>query len=257
MYLERYKLDGRTAFITGGGRGIGLASAEAMAECGARIVLSDHNSQVLEEGTSYLKSKGYNVSSYVLDVTKSDEVKKLAAQVEREVGPVDILFANAGIAWPDTGAEDMSDEIWTKVIDVNLNGVFWCCREFGARMLERKRGSIVATGSLSGLISNKPQRQAHYNASKAAVHHLTRCLAAEWAPSGVRVNAVAPGYIDTPMSGGGLRTPEIGPFWLSMTPMNRAGTADEIASVVLFLASDASSLLTGSVVVADAGYSIW
>jgi NAD(P)-dependent dehydrogenase (short-subunit alcohol dehydrogenase family) len=257
MYLERYKLDGRTAFITGGGRGIGLASAQAMAECGARIVLSDYDAAVLEEGVRAMKDKGFEVHSVLLDVTKPEQVAAVAEQVEKEVGPIDILFANAGIAWPDTGAEAMSDEVWLRVVDVNLNGVFWCCRAFGARMVERGRGSIVTTGSMSGVISNKPQRQAHYNASKAAVHHLTRCLAAEWAPNGVRVNSVAPGYIDTPMSGKGLRTPEMGPFWMQMTPMNRAGTADEIASVVLFLASDASSLLTGSVVVADAGYSIW
>ena len=151
----------------------------------------------------------------------------------------------------------MSDETWLRMIDVNLNGVFWSCRSFGRHMLERRRGSIVTTGSMSGLISNRPQRQAHYNAAKAGVHHLTRSLAGEWAARGVRVNSIAPGYIDTSMSGPGLRTTGRGDIWLENTPMGRAGTAEEIASVALFLASDASSLLTGSIIVADAGYSIW
>ncbi len=257
MYLDRYKLHGRTAFITGGGRGIGLAAAEAMAECGARIVLSDHDPEVLQQGTETLRRKQHDVHAFVLDVTDPDAVTRVAAEAEQASGPIDILFANAGIAWPDTGGEEMSDATWRRMIDVDLNGVFWCCRAFGAHMLGRQRGSIITTGSMSGLISNKPQRQAHYNAAKAGVHHLTRSLAGEWAARGVRVNSVAPGYIDTAMSGGGLRTEGLGPVWLENTPMRRAGTAEEIASVVLFLASDASSLLTGSVIVADAGYTIW
>jgi NAD(P)-dependent dehydrogenase (short-subunit alcohol dehydrogenase family) len=257
MYLEKYDLKGRTAFITGGGRGIGLAAAEAMAECGARVILSDHDPEVLASGTRAMTRKGFDVHAFELDVTKPDDVTRVATEAEREIGPVDILFANAGIAWPDTGGESMSDEVWRRVVDVDLNGVFWCCRAFGAHMLERGRGSIITTGSMSGLISNRPQRQAHYNAAKAGVHHLTRSLAGEWGVRGVRVNSVAPGYIDTNMSGPSLRKEGLGPLWLENTPMHRAGNADEIASVVLFLASDASSLLTGSVIVADAGYTVW
>jgi len=256
MYLDRYRLQGRTAFVTGGGRGIGLASAQAMGECGARIILSDHDPAILEQGLAHLASLGIEARGVRLDVTRADEVTR-AADAAEAAGGVDILFANAGIAWPDTGGEDLGDEAWLRMIDVNLNGVFWSCRAFGRAMLARGRGSIVTTGSMSGIISNKPQRQAHYNAAKAGVHHLTRSLAAEWAPRGVRVNSVAPGYIDTNMSGAGLRTESLSRIWLENTPMARAGTADEIASVVLFLASDASSLLTGSVIVADAGYCIW
>ena len=124
-------------------------------------------------------------------------------------------------------------------------------------MVARRRGAIVTIGSMSGLISNKPQRQAHYNASKAAVHHLTRSLAGEWAEFGVRVNAIAPTYIDTAMSRDGFDDPTLFPTWMDFTPMKRVGRADEIASIVLFLASEASSVMTGSVVVADAGYTIW
>jgi len=257
MYLDRFRLDGRTAFITGGGRGIGLAAATAFAEAGARIVIADREQAILDAGRAELEAKGYAARTELLDVTRPADVQAVADRVNDTFGPVDILFANAGIAWPDTGAEEMTDEVWLRMIDVNLNGVFWCCRSFGAHMLRHGRGSIVTTGSMSGLISNKPQRQAHYNAAKAAVHHLTRSLAGEWAERGVRVNSIAPGYIDTMMSGTGLRTPALSDVWLENTPMRRGGTAEEVATVALFLASEASSLMTGSIVVADGGYCVW
>jgi len=257
MYFDKYRLEGKTAFVTGAGRGIGLASAEALAEAGARVVISDRDAVVLRAGQGALREKGYETEAVLLDVTRSADVTAIAEELNGRLGAVDILVANAGIAWPDTGGEDMSDEVWLKVVDVNLNGVFWCCRAFGKHMLGRQTGAIVTVGSMSGLISNRPQRQAHYNASKAAVHHLTRSLAGEWGLRGVRVNAVAPTYVDTAMSGDGLRTPELNRIWMENTPTGRAVMADEIASVVLFLATAASSSLTGAVVVADAGYTIW
>jgi NAD(P)-dependent dehydrogenase (short-subunit alcohol dehydrogenase family) len=256
MYQEKFRLDGRTAFITGGGRGIGLATAHALAEAGARVVISDHSADILESGRQEMARLGYQVETAVLDVTRPADVTRAADTFNERYGAVDVLVANAGIAWPDTGGEDMPDEAWLKVVDVDLNGVFWCCRDFGRHMLARGRGAIVTLGSMSGLISNRPQRQSHYNTAKAAVHHLTRSLAGEWAARGVRINSVAPGYIDTAMAGPALRS-EMGQEWLRHTPMARAGRPEEIASVILFLASDASSLLTGSVVVADAGYTIW
>ncbi|HEX3983975.1 MAG TPA: SDR family oxidoreductase, partial [Acidisoma sp.] len=142
-------------------------------------------------------------------------------------------------------------------IDINLNGCYWSCRAFGRHMLERGAGSIVTVGSMSGIISNRPQRQVHYNAAKAAVHHMTRSLAGEWAARGVRVNCVAPTYVDTAMSGPGLRRPELSKIWLENTPSHRAVTAEEIASVILFLSTEAASALMGSIVLADVGYTIW
>jgi NAD(P)-dependent dehydrogenase (short-subunit alcohol dehydrogenase family) len=124
-------------------------------------------------------------------------------------------------------------------------------------MLERGRGSIITLGSISGLISNKPQRQAHYNAAKAGVHHLTKSLAGEWAHRGVRVNSVAPTYVDTPMSSSSFSNPDVFPIWMDMTPMARVARPDEIASVILFLAGDASSAMTGCVIPVDCGYTIW
>ena len=256
MYQEKFRLDGKTAFITGGGRGIGLCTAQALAECGARVIISDHDEKTLDSGRQQMARLGYAADTTILDVTRPAEVTRAADLFNEKYGAVDVLVANAGIAWPDTGGEDMADEAWLKVLDVDLNGVFWSCRDFGRHMLRRGHGAIVTVGSMSGLISNRPQRQAHYNAAKAGVHHLTRSLAGEWAPRGVRVNSVAPGYIDTAMSGPALRS-ELGKQWLDLTPMGRGGTPEEIASVILFLATDASSVLTGSVVVADAGYTIW
>lgn len=257
MYLKKFDLSGQTAFITGGGRGIGLASAEALLEAGAKVVISDLDPAVLASGREALAAKGWTVDAVALDVTDADAVGRAAREANERHGGVDILIANAGIAWPDTGGEDMTDEVWRKVIDVDLNGCYWSCREFGRAMLQRGKGSIVTLGSMSGLISNKPQRQVHYNAAKAGVHHMTKSLAGEWAPHGVRVNAVAPTYVDTPMSRGGFDKPELFPVWMEMTPMKRVARADEIASAILFLASDAASAMTGAVVVVDCGYTIW
>ncbi len=254
MYLERFSLTGRRALVTGAARGIGLAIAEALAEAGAHVILTDMSEA--DTAAASLAAKGYSVSSATLDVTDRPAVDALAAKVEAE-GGLDILVNNAGIAISNHPAEKMSDEVWNKVMDVNLNGVFWCCRAFGRGMLDRGRGSIVNVGSMSALIVNRPQEQANYNASKAAVHHLTRSLAAEWAARGVRVNAVAPTYIETEMNKYVYDDPEMYRYWVGGTPMGRLGRPDEVASVVLFLAGDAASLMTGSIVMADGGYVCW
>ena len=194
MYSEKFRMDGKTAFITGGGRGIGLCAAHALAEAGACVVISDVQAEVLEAGRAELAGVGHAVEAVLLDVTRPDDVTRVADGLNARYGAVDVLVANAGIAWPDTGGEEMSDAAWLKVVDVDLNGVFWCCRGFGRHMLGRGHGAIVTVGSMSGLISNRPQRQAHYNASKAGVHHLTRSLAGEWAArGGGRVGDPVPG----------------------------------------------------------------
>lgn len=257
MYLKKFDLSGRVAVVTGGGRGIGLACAHALAEAGAAVVIADVDAGVAAAGQAALSEAGYEASVVAMDVTDSDQVNKVAADLNDQYGGVDILVNNAGIARSGVGAERVADELWQNVIDVNLNGVFWCCRAFGGKMVTRGKGAIVNLGSMSGYIVNRPQEQSYYNASKAAVHHLTRSLAAEWGESGVRVNAVAPTYIDTPL----LKTLEnadvLKQDWLRDTPMGRLGQPDEIASVVLFLASDAASLLTGSIVLADGGFTCW
>jgi len=257
MYMEKFKLDGKTALVTGGGQGIGLACVEALAEAGARVVIADRDSKVAAAAEAEMKAKGYDTETVLMDVTDSAQVTQVADELAARYGKVDILVNNAGIARSETPAETVTDEHWLNVLDVNLNGTFWCCRAFGKHMLAAKAGNIVNIGSMSGFIVNKPQEQCFYNASKAAVHHLTKSLAAEWGARGVRVNAVAPTYIETPLNAFVKNSPRMYDAWIGGTPMARMGQVDEIASVVLFLASEAASLMTGSVVVVDGGYTCW
>ena len=245
--LDLFKLDGKTALVTGAAQGIGFEIARGLSEAGAKVIIADMNPEMGEAAASSIGG-----SFELLNVTDAGAVRDLAAKLSG----VSILVNNAGIV-RNTPAEETPDEDWKAVMGVNLDGVFWCCREFGKRMLDAGAGSIVSTASMSGMISNHPQPQAAYNASKAAVIHLTRSLAGEWASRGVRVNAVAPGYTATPMTLLGLETPEWRDTWLKETPMGRLAEPAEIAPAVVYLASEASSFVTGHTLVVDGGYTAW
>ena len=257
MYLQQYDLSGRCALITGAGRGIGYAAAEALAEAGAHVIVTDRDGELAESAAAAIQNNGFASSGHALDVTDRAAVGVLCERLQEAGHGVDILVNNAGIAISNQPAEDMDESTWRQVLDVNLNGLFWCCQAFGKSMLEQERGVIVNVGSMSGFIVNRPQEQAQYNASKAAVHHLTKSLATEWASRGVRVNAVAPTYIDTEMNAYVYEDEQMYRHWVGGTPMNRLGRVEEVAAIILFLASDASSLMTGAIVAADGGYSCW
>jgi NAD(P)-dependent dehydrogenase (short-subunit alcohol dehydrogenase family) len=256
MVLEKFSLKDRVALVTGAGQGIGAACAEALAEAGARVVVSDIIGPRAEATAARFRDRGLAAEAAVLDVTAWRDVDAVIAATEKRLGRIDVLVNNAGIAISEVPAESMTNEQWSKVLDVNLNGVFYCSRAAAKGMLERRSGAIVNIGSISADIVNRPQQQCNYNASKAAVHQLTKSMAAEWAERGVRVNAVAPGYTDTPL----LSFAKGGPafkVWMELTPTHRLGHPPEVAAVVLFLASDAASNVTGSIVTVDGGYTLW
>lgn len=257
MYLDKFRLDGKLAVVTGAARGIGFATVDALSEAGAAVVIADMDEAAALKACDALLAKGRKAEGIRLDVTKSKDVEAVHAALLKKHKKIDILVNNAGIAKSFIPAETMDDETWLSVLDVNLNGLFWCCRAFGKTMLEQGGGTIINVGSMSADIVNYPQEQAQYNASKAGVHHLTRSLAAEWAPRNVRVNAVAPTYIETDLTRQVAMDPKIREHWVGGTPMNRMGQPSEIASVILFLASDAASLMTGSIVAVDGGYTCW
>jgi len=254
--INYFDLTGKVALITGGGRGIGREIAGVLAESGANIAIAEIDPVAGEQAATELRQSGRETMSMQTDVRSSKSVEDSVQQVIARFGKIDILIANAGIA-VNTPAETTTDDEWLNVININLNGVYWSCRAVGRHMLERQSGSIVTIGSMSGSIVNKPQPQAAYNASKAAVIHLSRSLAAEWASRGVRVNSISPGYTGTEMTKRGLSIPEWGKVWLEMTPMARLGTPKEIALAVLYLASDAASFTTGTDLVVDGGYMAW
>lgn len=255
MSDKKTRLDERLAVVTGGASGIGEACVMALLEAGARIAILDASDRNIADARQRLA--GRDIAFDKLDVTDPDAVEAMAAQLTERLGRIDILVNSAGIG-RQTAAEDITPAEWREVIDINLSGTFYTTQAFGKRMLDGRGGAIVNIGSMAGDIVVRPQKNVHYNASKAAVHHLTRSMAAEWAPMKVRVNAVAPGFIETPMNAFALKSDvETTNMWLGNTPMGRIGQTDEIASVVAFLCSDASSLMTGAIVAADAGYTLW
>jgi NAD(P)-dependent dehydrogenase (short-subunit alcohol dehydrogenase family) len=246
-----FSLQDRVALVTGGGQSLGLAVSRALHRAGAEMVIAEINETTGSDVAEELEGTFVHT-----DVTDPASVRDMVEMVLEEHGRIDVLVNNAGIVH-NIPSEEVPDEEWLAVISVNLNGVFWCCREVGKAMLGRGSGSIVNVASMSGIISNHPQPQAAYNASKAAVITLTKSLAGEWASRGVRVNSVSPGYIRTPLTELGMSKSEWSEVWLSQTPLGRLAEPEEIAPAVLYLASDAASFATGTNLVIDGGYTSW
>jgi NAD(P)-dependent dehydrogenase (short-subunit alcohol dehydrogenase family) len=256
MILDKFSLAGQTGIVTGGGQGLGQVFCHAFAEAGADIVVAEAKSDTGMKVVEEIKAKGRRGLYVQTDVRDPASVQAMAAKTVAEFGRVDFLMNNAGIThWRE--AEIMSLDDWRNVIDVNLNGVFYCCQAVAQQMIAQRRGSIINIASMSGLIVNRPQPQSSYNTSKAAVIHLTKSLATEWAQHNIRVNAICPGYMGTPMAKPFFDDPRYGPAWMDMIPMKRPGEPEELGPLAVFLASEASSYMTGSAVVIDGGYTAW
>jgi NAD(P)-dependent dehydrogenase (short-subunit alcohol dehydrogenase family) len=257
--IDRFRLDGRTALVTGGAQGIGEAYCCALGEAGAKVAVVDINLPKAEETAHRLEAKGITAIAVKTDVTNPDDVDKMVKTIVDKWGELTIGVNNAGMSiWKDALIVDFSD--WRKVLALNLDAVFLCARREAREMEKKGYGKIINTASMSGHISNTPQNQAAYNTSKAGVLHLTRSLAAEWAPKKIRVNSISPGYTQTELVEKLLETPEgksILPKWLQLTPMGRMGKPEDLQGAVVYLASPASDFMTGSDIIIDGGYCCW
>jgi NAD(P)-dependent dehydrogenase (short-subunit alcohol dehydrogenase family) len=251
--LESFSLEGDVAVVTGAAQGLGKQMATALAEMGADVAIADVNHSKAAETAAELDG-ATEVIPVEVDVTDEASVEAMVEGVTDRLGPIDVLVNNAGIV-ENSPAEETPIESWRRVLAVNLDGVFLCAKHVGQRMLDRGEGRIVNIASMSGFDVNVPQKQASYNTTKAGVSMLTKSLAVEWADRGVRVNAIAPGYMRTDLVDEVLEeNPEMEETWLENTPMGRLGRPEELRELVVYLASDAASYMTGSTVVMDGGY---
>ena len=248
-------LRGRTAIITGGARGLGYSIATALAGEGASVALLDLLPDVTRAATELASAYSVPTASAVCDVNDPAAVDAAFAEVSASVGTPDILVTAAGITvWNDS--TDVAPEEWRRVMGVNLDGTFFACQAFARGLLGQGRpGSAILVSSMSGFIVNVPQYQASYNASKAAVSHLGTSLAVEWAAAGIRVNAIAPGYILSDMTRQFTdANPELAAQWIAAIPAGRMGEPEDLHGLVLYLASASSSYLTGQTIRIDGGY---
>jgi NAD(P)-dependent dehydrogenase (short-subunit alcohol dehydrogenase family) len=248
-------LAGQTAVITGGARGIGLAAARSLAAEGADIALLDLLDTVEESARSIADDYGVRTYGQRLDVTDQDATNAAFDAIAEQLSAPQILLTAAGIEI-NGDSVDVTAAQWRKVIDVNLTGTFFAAQSFGRGLLKADLpGSAVLISSMSGEIVNVPQWAASYNASKAAVAHLAKSLSVEWAASDIRVNSIAPGYVLTDLTRQIIeREPELEADWISRIPLSRMATPEDLAGLVIFLASNASSYVTGQQIVIDGGY---
>ena len=255
MVAPNFRLDGRTALVTGAASGIGRRVAVGLAEVGADVACLDRPGTGLDEVVGEIEQRQRRAIAHPGDVTDAVDLAAAVQRTEAELGPLTLAVNSAGIA-DAAPAEEMDPAQWQRVLDVNLTGVFLSCQAEARVMLGRRQGAIVNLASMSGSIVNRGLRQAHYNAAKAGVAHLTRSLAMEWADRGVRVNAISPGYTATPMN----RRPEVADQvrqFEADTPLGRMATVDELVGPAVFLLSDAASFCTGVDLLVDGGFTCW
>ena len=253
MIQDLFRLDGKVALVTGGTRGIGLGIVEALAEAGAHVIVSSKVPK--PDVIARLKAAGHSIDYLQADMQDAAAPAKLVADATAIAGRLDILVNNAGVA-QHGDTHSFTEANYRRLMDINVDAVFRACQAALVPMRKQQSGVILNIGSISGYISNIPQPQAAYNASKAAVHMLTKSIASDYAAEGIRANAIAPGYIDTDMTAGGFANPEWSPVWRGMTPMPKVGTPEDIGAAALYLCSAASSYVTGEVLVIDGGYTI-
>jgi gluconate 5-dehydrogenase len=256
--LERFLLKGRTAMITGGSRGLGRAMAQALAEAGADLLLVGRDAAALETAARELALLGRWVAVLAGDVSTPAGAAAVCDEIMGVGRPIDILVNNVGGRRVDIPTEDMPLAEWQKYFDLNLTSALVCCQKMGKPMLARRKGSIINVTSIAAEVAIKGIRGRHYETAKAALASLTRCLAADWAPFGVRVNAIAPGgFLTDPNRKWYAEKPDLRATFESQIPMGRLGEPEELGPAAIFLASDASSYVTGATLVVDGGYMLW
>ncbi|KAF2729903.1 oxidoreductase [Polyplosphaeria fusca] len=249
----QFSLKGKVAAVTGGVRGIGLAASRALAEAGATVAILYSSTKDAPEIAQQLSQEtGVTVKAYKASVENRGEISSVLDAIASEFGSLDIVVANAGIAshYP---AEEYTEEQWRRIMDVNLDGAFWTAQAAGNIFKKQGRGNLIFTASVSAILVNVPQKQAAYNASKAAVVQLARCLSVEWVEF-ARVNCVSPGFIATDMLS--VHPQEWRDKWFGMIPANRLCDPAELKGAYVFLASDASTYMTGANLVIDGGYTL-
>jgi NAD(P)-dependent dehydrogenase (short-subunit alcohol dehydrogenase family) len=250
--LDRFRLDGKKALVTGGGQGLGRAYVRTLAEAGADIAVVDINIDTAQDAAREVEFIGRKSLWIKADVSKVSDIYKMVDEVISEWGRLDIAINNAG-ASEVISALNISEESWDNILDLDLKGTFFCAQAEAKVMIPNKYGKIVNISSILGYMVNHTEYQVPYCVAKSGVVHLTKCLAAEWAPFGIRVNCVTPGYIQTPA----IELPvfkDIKHIWVEQTPLGRLGTVEDLQAAVVYLSSEVSDFMTGNDMVIDGGF---
>jgi NAD(P)-dependent dehydrogenase (short-subunit alcohol dehydrogenase family) len=256
--FDKFRLNGKRALITGGSRGLGKAMATALAEAGADLVLVGRDEASLQTAVEELKPVGRKIDHLVADIGIPEETERMCAEAVRRFTPIDVLINNVGGRRINIPTTELPLADWQRILDLNLTSAFLCCKLLGGDMVKRRAGSVINIASISGMIVNRGIHGRTYETSKAALCAFTKTLAVDWAPHNVRVNAIAPGgFLTDPNRRWFREMPELKATFESMVPMGRLGEPDELGPLAVYLASEASSYMTGAVVVIDGGYTLW